>query len=237
MDAVLSSMQNPLTDMEGMKTFLMGALTGALISPGAKVISKVNESISDRQAKKSNPNYQTKKEQAAENIALVNSMYKDPTQFKKEWIAAVKVNNKAADTMEEAARNHNKYVFYNAKDSAFAKTVSAAIKLDMFDSMRDVLKEYGNEMSDDEFKTAFGIDATDDNKKNVKNFTYATTKPIKRSKTMSSYDETYQAALQEAIVCLEENNLCCCTAAATNQSPLRQDAAVPDTRATLKDRV
>jgi len=170
MDAVLSSMQNPLTDMEGMKTFLMGALTGALISPGSKVISKVNESIADRQAKKNNPNYQTKKEQAAENIALVNSMYKDPTQFKKEWIAAVKVNNKAADTMEEAARNHNRYVFYNAKDSAFAKTVAASIKLNMFDSLRDTIKEMGANMSDEEFKKAFDLDPTAKNKGDVKSF-------------------------------------------------------------------
>jgi hypothetical protein len=28
---------------------------------------------------------------------------------------------------------------------------------------------------------------------------------------------------------------CCCAAAATDQSPLRQDATVPDARATLKD--
>ena len=170
MDAVLSSLQNPLTDMEGMKTFLMGALTGALISPGAKVITKVNESIADRQAKKSNPNYQTKKEQAAESIALVNSMYMDPTQFKKEWIAAVKVNNKAADTMEEAAKNHNKYVFYNAKDSAFAKTVASAIKLDMFESMRDTIREMGSNMSDEEFKKAFDIDPSIKNRGNTKAF-------------------------------------------------------------------
>jgi len=181
MDAVLSSMQNPLTDMEGAKTFLMGALTGALISPGSRVITKVNESIAERQAKKSNPNYQTKKEQAAESIALVNSMYQDPTQFKKEWIAAVKVNNKAADTMEEAAKNHNKYVFYNAKESAFAKTVSAAIKLNMFSSMRDTIKELGSNMSDEEFKKAFDVDPSSKNRGDVASF----------MNTVSSHVEDY----------------------------------------------
>jgi hypothetical protein len=170
MDAVLSSMQNPLTDMDGAKTFLMGALTGALISPGSKVITRVNESIAERQAKKNNPDYQLKKEQAAESISLVNSMYQDPTQFKKEWIAAVKVNNKAADTMEEAAKNHNRYVFYNAKESAFAKTVASAIKLDMFSSMRDTIKELGSKMSDEEFKQAFDLDPTAKNKGDVKSF-------------------------------------------------------------------
>lgn len=170
MDAVLSSIQNPLTDMEGAKTFLMGALTGALISPGSKAISKINETIAERQAKKKNPNYQSRKEQAAENIALVNSLYSDPTQFKKEWIAAIKVNNKAADTMEEAAKNHNRYVFYNAKDSAFAKTISAAIKLNMFDSVRDSIKELGASMSDEDFKQAFDLDATSKNRGDVRSF-------------------------------------------------------------------
>lgn len=170
LDAVLSSMQNPFTDMEGAKTFLMGALTGALISPGAKIISKANETVADRKAKKNDPNYQTKKEQAAESIALVNSMYQDPTQFKKEWIAAVKVNNKAADTMEEAAKNHNKYVFYNAKESAFAKTVSAAIKLNMYSSMSDTIKELGSNMSNEEFKKAFDIDPTAKNRGDVTSF-------------------------------------------------------------------
>jgi hypothetical protein len=170
MGRIMDSIQNPLTDTEGMKTFLMGALTGALISPGSKAISKVNQNISERQAKKKNPDYQSRKEQAAENIALVNSMYQDPTQFKKEWIAAVKVNNKAADTMEEAAQNHNKYVFYNAKDSAFAKTISASIKLNMFDSVRDSIKEMGSNMSDEDFKKAFDLDPTSKNKGDVKSF-------------------------------------------------------------------
>jgi hypothetical protein len=171
LDATLSSMQNPLTDTEGMKTFLMGALTGRLIAPMTLGISKGQEAISNLKNKKNDPNYQTRAAKAEESIKMLNAFYADPSQFKKEWIASVKVNNKAAETMDEAAKNHNRYVFYNHKDSAFAKTVASAIKLDMFDSMRDVLKEYGNEMNDEEFKQAFGIEATADNKKNVKNLT------------------------------------------------------------------
>lgn len=171
LQATLENMQNPLTDTQGMKTFLMGALTGRLIAPMSFAFTKSAEKISDFTKKKSDINYQSRADRAEESIKMLNAFYANPAAFKKEWIASVKVNNKAAETMDEAAKNHNRYVYYNHKDSAFAKTVSSAIKLDMFDSMRDTLKEYGNEMSDDEFKTAFGIDATDDNKKNVKNFT------------------------------------------------------------------
>lgn len=169
--ATLENMQNPLTDMEGMKTFLMGALTGRLIAPMSFAFSKSSEKITDFRKKKADINYQSRAEKAKESIDMLNAFYANPSAFKKEWIASVKVNNKAAETMDEAARNHNRYVYYNHKDSAFAKTVAAAIKLDMFDSMRDTLKEYGNEMTDEEFKAAFGIEATADNKKNVKNLT------------------------------------------------------------------
>lgn len=173
MGRILDSIRNPLTDMQGMKTFLMGALTGALISPGSKAISKINETIADRQNKKRNPNYRNKKEQAAESIALVNALY-DKTgisEFKKEWLANIKVQNKAAETMEEAAKNHNRYVFSNAKDSAFAKTVAAAIKLNMYDSVRDSIKELGDSMTPEEFKQAFGVDPTEQNKQDVRTFT------------------------------------------------------------------
>ena len=95
----------------------------------------------------------------------------DPSFLMKEAIANIKVNNKAAENMEEAAANNNRYVFNNTKNSALTKTVAAAIKLDMYDSLRDVIKEYGVNMTDEEFKTAFGMDATDTNKKNVKELT------------------------------------------------------------------
>jgi hypothetical protein len=170
MGSVLDSMQNPLTDTEGMKTFLMGALTGALISPMSKIVTKVNESATDAYRKKQDPNYKSKKEQVEENLHMVNQLYKDPTQFRKEWIANTKIQNKAAATMEEAAKNHNEYVFYNAKDSAFAKTIASAIKLDMFDSIRDTLKEYGDNLSDEDFKKAFDLDPNSQNRKDVKSF-------------------------------------------------------------------
>ena len=168
--SVLDSIENPLTSTEGMKTFLMGALTGAIISPGAKVIGRAREAMGDAKRRKADPNYKSNKEQVEENLHLVNQLYKDPTQFKKEWIANTKVQNKAAETMEEAVKNHNQYVFNNAKDSAFAKTVASAIKLNMFDSIRDTLKEYGDTLSDEDFKKAFDLDPNSENRKDVKSF-------------------------------------------------------------------
>ena len=174
LDAMLSNMQNPLTDMEGMKTFLMGAFTGAIIAPFSHGISKINENIYDSRQKAKNADYQSTQDRAKEAVATMNAFYEnmgnDPSHFKREWIANTKIQNKAADTMEQAAKNHDQYTYQNAKDSAFSKAVASAIKLNMFDSLRDVIKEYGANMDDKQFKEAFGMDATETNKKSAANY-------------------------------------------------------------------
>ena len=159
-DRVLSSVKNPITDMEGAKTFLMGALTGRLIAPFSYGLGKIKigEEAKLREAKKQ------------EAIGLINTFYADPTQYIKEQIANVKVQNRAAKTMEEAAANQDRYTFYNAKDSAFAKAMASAIKLNLYDSFKDTLLEFSNEMSQEEFQKAFGLDASEANKQNVKEF-------------------------------------------------------------------
>lgn len=162
MDNVMEELykERPWASTEGLKTFLMGALTGRLISP----LSMIQERTLGRSE------YKDKKAQAKEAVANLNAFYSNPDNWLKESIANVKVQNKAAETMEEAAKNHNRYVFNNYRDSAFGKAVSSAIKLNMFESMRDTIKGYGETMTNDEFKQAFGVEATAENKKNVKNF-------------------------------------------------------------------
>ena len=210
MDAILDSMQNPFTDTQGMKTFLMGALTGRLIAPMSSGFTAISTKIGDMdkikaQAKSAKnlmavkianyteqngkapegddletikaevartvPEYQTQKQKVDEAIKMMNILFADPQWLQKEALANIKVNNLAAANMDEAAANHDQYVFNNSKDSALAKTIAAAIKLDMYDSLRDVIKEYGINMTDAEFKQAFGIEATKDNKKNIDSLT------------------------------------------------------------------
>ena len=167
---IKSGFVDQTTTEEGLKTFLMGALTGALISPGAKVITHINTLREDAAGKKLDPEYQTRKQRAQESIDLINEWYaNDKSKFKNEWIANVKVQNKAAESMEEAAKNHDKYTFYNYKDSAFSKMLGAAIKLNMYDSVRDSIKELGSDLkTDKEFKEAFGMEPTKQNRGNVK---------------------------------------------------------------------
>jgi hypothetical protein len=171
MDAVLSKIQNPITDIDGMKTFLMGALTGRLIAPISSAFGGISTKIGDARKLKENPDYKNGKQRVKEAVGLLNHLYQDPAWFKKEALASIKINNKAAETMEEAAKNHNRYVFNNHKDSAFAAGVAAAVKLDMYDSLKDSIKEMGSEMDEKQFKEAFGIDLTEGNKGSVKQLT------------------------------------------------------------------
>jgi hypothetical protein len=157
---VVDNLSDSMFTLEGAKTFLMGALTGAILSP----MHSIQERTLNRK------DFKSKEQQAKEAIEHLNSFYENPNNWVKEAIANVKVQNKAAETMEEAAKNHNRYVFNNHKDSALAKAVASSIKLDMFDSLRDTIKEYGERFDDKQFKEAFGIDATTDARKNVKNF-------------------------------------------------------------------
>lgn len=216
LDAVTSSMQNPLTDTEGMKTFLMGALTGRIIAPFSFAFTKIKEGVTDKRSikkataaykqllekqvsdyterngaapeaeelakmqefAKNSTEYKSLKQHVDETIQSLNALYEDKTWFKNEALANIKINNKAAETMDEAAANHDKYIFNNVKDSALAKGVAAAIKLDLYDSLRDMLKEYGTEMSDEEFTQAFGMNPNKENKGNAKKLTENVVKQI-----------------------------------------------------------
>lgn len=172
LDAIMDNIQNPITSLEGAKTFLMGALTGRLIAPFSYAGNRLALS---KEAK----GVQAKK---AEAINIINSFYADPTQYVKEQIANVKVQNRAAETMEEAAKNQDRYTFNNAKDSAFAKAVASAIKLNMYESLKDSMLEFGQQMTEEEFQKAFSMDPSSPNRKSVNDFI---------GKVVSQMDEYY----------------------------------------------
>jgi len=216
LDSVVTSLKDNAFTTEGMKTFLMGALTGRLIAPISFGFTKVSENISDRnnikkatesynqllnskvkqyttengkapegdvltkiqEEVKKSTEYTTLSQHVDDSIKSLNALYQDPTWLKNEVIANIKVNNKAAETMDIAAANHDRYVFNNTKDSALAKAVASAIKLDLYDSLRDVIKEHGVEMSDEEFQQAFGMDPNAKNKGNAKKLTDNVVKQI-----------------------------------------------------------
>ena len=150
---------------QGLKTFLMGALTGRLLSP-------INFTVGQAKLYAGTTALERKIRNVSidQSVKLVNAFYENPNKYLNEHIANVKVQDKVATTMQEAIGNRDQYVFHNSKESGFAKMVSTAIKTGMIDSVVDTLKAYGTAFNETEFKEAFGMDKTADNQAAVSQF-------------------------------------------------------------------
>jgi len=155
-------------NVQGLKTFLMGALTGRLLSPINYVVGKTKyyagTSAKDRAQRKNG---------IEDAVKTVNAFYENPNKFLPEHIANVKVQNKVAQNMEEAIANRDAYVFHNNKNSGFAKMISAAIKTGTVESVIDTLRGYGETFDDktnNDFKEAFGMTPDETNRASVKEF-------------------------------------------------------------------
>lgn len=165
MQAILEGIDNPLTNIQGAKTFLMGALTGRLLSPINFTVGQIKKYAGTTALDRLSREVKLK-----ESVSLINAFYQNPEKFLNEHIANVKVQDRAAKNMEEAIRNRDKYEFVNNKDGAFAKMMSAAMKTDMFKAITNTIREYGDSFSDEEFKQAFGLDKNEENISSVKEY-------------------------------------------------------------------
>lgn len=164
-DAILKNIQNPFTDVQGAKTFLMGAVTGRLISPINFGVSKVAERVTTTEKQRNEV-----EADKAEALKVSRAFYSNPYSVIKEEIKNFKVQDTAAKTMEAAVDQRDKYYYQNAKGSAFASAVSYAKKTDTLDAMLDTIREYGNRLSPEEVKEAFNIDPTTDNVNSIKEY-------------------------------------------------------------------
>jgi hypothetical protein len=164
-DAILKSIQNPFTDVQGAKTFLMGAVTGRLLSPINYTVGKVAERATTTQ--KQRDDIESDKVEA---LKVSKAFYANPYATIKEEIKNFKVQDTAAKTMEAAVGNRDKYFYENAKGSAFASAVSYAKKTGTLDAMMDTIREYGNRLTPEEVKEAFNIDPSEDNVTSTKEY-------------------------------------------------------------------
>ena len=165
MDKSIDKAIDSQANIQGLKTFLMGALTGRMLSPINFTVGKVKEfagTTSDQRA--------ARYKDLNEAVKEVNAFYENPNKFLGEHIANIKVQNKVATNMQEAVANRDQYVFNNNKNSGFAKMISSAIKTDMTGAVLDTLRGYGETFNEEDFKEAFGLDMTTENIKSTKEF-------------------------------------------------------------------
>lgn len=159
---------------QGLKTFLMGALTGRLISPINMAIGHAKMLAGTTAEQRAQ-----KKTDVKETVDLLNAFYDNPNKYLNEHIASIKIQNRVATNMDEALANRDKYQFQNNKDSGFARTVSAALKTDMFEPLMSTLEGYSEKFDDQQFKEAFGIERTQSNINSVNEFFSGVAKNVK----------------------------------------------------------
>lgn len=162
----LSSQMN----MEGWKTFLMGATTGLFLSPLYKGVMYAQR----KGYQFINKDYKSTLEEEAvnkkTNLDILNAFYKDPANFLNANIANSKLQGKISSNMEEAIANNDQYEFFNSKEDGLSIAVATAIKTGNYDSMLDTIRDFSNHMSDEEFQKAFNLTPTTGNRLSAKEF-------------------------------------------------------------------
>jgi hypothetical protein len=201
--------------MQGVQSFLMGALTGRLLSPFNSAMEGVAETVQRRlgpkpteigedgvartlSAKEVKERQQQDKQTTVDTL---NQFFKDPGNALKENIKSFKVQSGAAEKMSSAATLGDQYYYSNAKDSALANVVAAAKKTDMLDSVLDTIKNYGDTFKDpQQFKDAFGLDQEEHSVPDIRQFFEKVSGKIKDysksyDKLMDKYSDLVQPEL------------------------------------------
>ena len=191
-------------NMQGLKTFASGALTGMLLHGPTLLVSKGGKKLGTTIA----DSYKTSgfteekkeeyyKEKQANETELqtyyneFNALAKDPSKFFSESIKNFNVQKEGASALDEAAKLGDKFSYENIRTDMLHKMVSQAVRNDTHEALADTLREYGKHMSKEEFEQAFvGLDYSSENKKSAADYTE------KVANSVESYAKTYNK-LQE----------------------------------------
>ena len=148
-------------NMQGWKTFLMGATTGLFLSPISGAVMYGREKAVGAVNKEYGEMMRNRKATIDENIAISNQWYENPFNNLREHVAAFKTSTHAAKQMVDALGEDDPYVFFNSQDDAFTKAAAVAFKTGNGEHFVNSIRALGDgRMTDDEFREAFGIPDT-----------------------------------------------------------------------------
>jgi hypothetical protein len=200
LDRAIKSQMN----MQGLKTFASGALTGMIIHGPTvltqKGLKKIGETVSDKYktaglTEEQKAEYFKNKKEFEDKLKNYynefNIIAKDPSKFFSESIKNFNVQKEGASALDEAAKLGDKFAYENIRTDMLHSMVSQAVRNDTHEALIDTLREYGKNMSKEEFEQAFvGLDYTSENKKSAQDYT------DKVANAVESYAKTYNK-LQE----------------------------------------
>jgi hypothetical protein len=153
---------------QGLKTFLMGALTGTLVRLPVHMTTKGLEAASNkinaRQYAKNpeeNPVERVRK-QFDKDIETLNTFFKQTEErtFKHKIVNFVNQVQEGQNQAEAAAKGL-RYEFENSRDNALVSAISAAKRTESIDVLQRAVAEMGIDMSNEDFEKSFGVKLED----------------------------------------------------------------------------
>lgn len=172
---------------QGIKTFLMGALTGTLVRLPVHMTTKgleaASNKINERQYAKNpgeNPVERVKK-QFDKDIETLNTFFKQTEErtFKHKIVNFVNQTQEGQNQAEAAAKGL-RYEFENSRDNALVSAISAAKRTESIDVLQRVVKEMGVDMSNEDFEKSFGVKLEDTKYTTPLEFSKSLAKDIKK---------------------------------------------------------
>lgn len=172
-------------NMQGLKTFMSGALTGMMIQGpmllaqyGAKkgnrfVTDKYKtKDMTDEQKKEYFEKRDEKDNKQKEYYNEFNAIARDPSKVLSESIGNLNIQGEISKGLEEAVKAKDKFAYENIRTDALHSIIVQSIRNNTYEGLIDTLKEYGDNMTKDEFEKAFvGLEYTSRNKKTAKSYT------------------------------------------------------------------
>jgi hypothetical protein len=173
------------TNMQGVKTFMSGALTGLILRGptvlGSNALSYGNEKIVDYNKTKNltaeeKIKYYERKTAAKEEDATHYNEYrayaKDPSSFFNEAVKNLNIQKEGSTALDNAAKMGDKFSYENLRTSLLHNFIASSIRHNTHEGLIDTLKAYGDNFSKEEFEKAFvGMEYSSENKKTAADYT------------------------------------------------------------------
>ena len=180
---------------QGLKTFVMGAITGTIVRMPTVLTSKGLEKLQNAaissayKGDAANDPVKQAETQFKESINRLNDFLKSAGDrsfdhnTKKLLNFSEQVN--AAQGMTSAASQGKRYEFENHRDNALMSAITSAKALGTIDVLQRSIENMGSKMSLEEFEKSFGLKLEDTKYNSVQEFTSSLSRDIKK------YSDTY----------------------------------------------
>lgn len=153
---------------QGLKTFLMGALTGMMVKGPSKVLNNVVQKTQEKYYNnkyKDNPNQNPlvqAKERLQADIKMINSIFESggPNAFSNK-VVNFNVQTISSAEMAEAAAKGLQYEFQNSKNNALLSATMAAYRTNTIKGFVSAIKDMGQDYTAEAFQKEFNIDIAD----------------------------------------------------------------------------